>query len=142
VGGGRAADPCARASCRIDHEVSTLLASIPQQERTLGSPTAPVTLEVFLDLKDPDSRAWFLANLPAIIHDYVRTDTVKLEYHAYKTNTFSPQEFVKDHTAALAASTQTKLWNYIYTFYHEQGNEFTPYATETFLKNIARQVPA
>jgi hypothetical protein len=97
---------------RIDHQVSTLLAGIPQQERTLGKPAAPVTLEVFLDLKDPDSRNWFLNNLLAIIHSHVRTGALKLEYHAYKTNTFSPQEFVKDQTAALAAGAQNKLWNF------------------------------
>ena len=134
-------DSQAAAEHRIDREVSNLLAGIPQHARTLGSPTAPVTLEVFLDLKDPDSRNWFLTKLPAIIHDHVRTGALKLEYRAYKTNTFSPQEFVKDQTAALAADAQNKLWNYIYTFYHEQGSEFTPYATEAFLQNIARQVP-
>jgi len=131
----------AAAEDRIDHEVSTLLAGIPQQERTLGNPTAPVALEVFLDLKDPDSRAWFLANLPGIIHNYVRPGVLKLEYHAYKTNTYRPQTFVKEQTAALAAGAQNKLWNYIDTIYHEQGNEFIGYVTESYLDNIARQVP-
>lgn len=131
----------AAAENQIDREVSTLLASIPQHATTLGSPAAPVTLQVFLDLKDPDSRSWFLTDLPAIITDQVRTGALKLEYHAYKTNTNSPQEFVKDQTAALAAGAQNKLWNYIYTFFHEQGSEFTTYATESYLDNIARQVP-
>lgn len=131
----------AAAEHRSDHEINTLLAGIPQQERTLGSPTAPVTLQVFLDLKDPDSRNWFLTKLPAIIHSYVRTGVLKLEYRAYKTNTFKPQTFVKEQTAALAAGAQDKLWSYIETFYHEQGNEFRGYVTDAYLQNIARQVP-
>jgi protein-disulfide isomerase len=131
----------AAAENRIDREVSALLANIPQHASILGSPAAPITLEVFLDLKDPDSRSWFLKDLPAIINEFVRTGALKLEYHAYKTNTYSPQEFVKDQTAALAADAQNKLWNYIYTFFHEQGSEFTTYATESYLDNIARQVP-
>jgi protein-disulfide isomerase len=131
----------AAAEEQIKHEVSALLAGIPQQERTLGSPTAPVTLQVFLDLKDPDSRFWFLHHLPAIIHDHVRTGALKLEYRAYKTNTFSPQTFVKAQTAALAAGAQNKLWNYIETFYHEQGNEFVKYVSDPYLENIARQIP-
>jgi protein-disulfide isomerase len=131
----------AAAESRIDHEVSALLAGIPQRASTLGNPNAPVNLQVFLDLKDPDSRSWFLKDLPAIISDEVRTGALKLEYHAYKTNTRSPQEFVKDQTAALAAGAQDKLWNYIYTFYHEQGSEFAPYATETYLDNLAHQSP-
>jgi protein-disulfide isomerase len=126
---------------RIDREVTKLLTGIPQHQSTLGRPTAPVTLQVFIDLKDPDSRSWFLTDLPAIIHDYVRTGTLKLEYRAYKTNTHSPQEFVKDQTAALAAGAQNKLWNFIYTFFHEQGSEFVTYATENYIHNIARQVP-
>jgi hypothetical protein len=126
---------------RIDREVSALLVGIPQRERTLGKPAAPVTLEVFLDLKDPDCRSWFLTQLPAIIHDYVRAGALELEYRSYKTNTFSPQEFVKEQTAALAAGAQNKLWTFIYTFYSEQGNELSPYVTDAFLDNVARQVP-
>jgi protein-disulfide isomerase len=131
----------AAVESRVDSEVSRLLAGIPQHANTLGDHTAPITLEVFGDLKDPDSRSWFLKDLPTIIRDYVRTGTLKLEYRSYKTNTFSPQEFVKEQTAALAAGTQDKLWNYIYIFYHEQGSEFATYVTEPYLDNIARQVP-
>ncbi len=98
-------------------------------------------LQVFLDLKDPDSRFWFLHHLSAIIHDQVRTGALKLEYRAYKTNTFRPQTFVKEQTAALAAGAQNKLWNYIDTFYHEQGSEFIGYVTEPYLESIARQIP-
>jgi hypothetical protein len=52
----------------------------------------------------------------------------------------APGNFVKDQTAALAAGAQDKLWNFIYTFFHEQGSEFATYATESYLENIARQV--
>lgn len=126
---------------KIDREVTQLLAGIPQHASTLGNPAAHATLQVFLDLKDPDSRSWFLKDLPAIIHDFVHTGALKLEYHAYKTNTRIPQEFVNDQTAALAAGAQNKLWNFIYTFFHEQGSEFATYATETYLDHIAQQVP-
>jgi protein-disulfide isomerase len=136
----RAGNSQAAAEHKIDHEVTQLLAGIPQYQRTLGNPTAPVTLQAFIDLKDPDSRSWFLTDLPAIIHDFVRTGTLKLEYHAYKTNTYRPQTFVKEQTAALAAGAQNKLWNYIYTFYHEQHSEFAAYVTDGYLENIARQV--
>jgi hypothetical protein len=131
----------AAAENRIDREVGILLANIPQHASTLGNPAARATLQVFLDLKDPDSRSWFLKDLPAIISQQVRPGALKLEYHAYKTNTYSPQEFVRDQTAALAAAAQNKLWNFVYTFFHEQGNEFATYATESYIDNIARQVP-
>jgi Thioredoxin len=130
---------------QIDREVGTLLAGIPQYGSALGSPTAPVTLQVFIDLKDPDSRNWFITKLPAIIHQPVRAGSLKLEYHAYKTNTRSPQEFVREQTAALAAAAQNKLWNYIYLFYLQPRrakttSEFETYATNSFLTQIAVQI--
>jgi hypothetical protein len=131
----------AEENTRTDHEVNALLAGIPQEGRTLGSPAAPVTLQVFADLEDEDSQRWVLTLLPAIIHQFVRTNILKIEYRSFKTNTLNPKTFVKQQTAALAASAQNKLWNYIDTFYHEQGTEYTPYVTENYIDNIASQIP-
>jgi Thioredoxin len=127
---------------RVDREVRALLAGIPQEGQTLGAPTAPVTLQLFAELEDYSSDGWFLTYLPAIIRKFVRTNVLKIEYRAFKTNTIGSEMFVKQQAAALAAGAQDKLWNYVYTFYFEQGKERTPYATESFLRNIARQVPA
>jgi hypothetical protein len=127
---------------RIDREVSALLAGIPQEGQTLGARTAPVTLQVFAELEDYSSEGEFLRELPATIREFVRTSRLRIEYRAFKTNTIESEMFVKQQAAALAAGAQDKLWNYAYTFYHEQGIERTPYATESYLENIARQVPA
>jgi hypothetical protein len=53
-----------------------------------------------------------------------------------------PNVFVSQQAAALAAGVQDKLWNFVDTFYHEQGQEHTRYVTEAYLDGIARQVPA
>jgi hypothetical protein len=124
-----------------DREVGTLLAGIPQQGDTLGKRNAPFTLEVYSDLKDPDSQNWFVNYLPAILDDDVRPGLVKIQYHSFKTNTHYPAEFVKEQTAALAAGAQDKLWNFVDTFYHEQRSEYATYVTENYLDGIARQVP-
>jgi Thioredoxin len=126
---------------RIDHEVSALLAGIPQEGRTLGWRMAPVTLQVFADLEDNDSRRWALMLLPAIIGEFVRTNILKIEYLSFKTNTIDPETFVKQQAAAVAAGAQDELWNFVDTFYHEQGREYTPYVTESYIDNIASQVP-
>jgi protein-disulfide isomerase len=125
----------------IDHKVSAQLTGIPQAGATLGRRTAPVTMEVFIDLEDPTSRWWFREDLPAIIDAYVRTGALKLRYHAFKRNTYWPTIFVKQQTAALAAGAQDKLWNYIDTFFYEQGQELTHYVNESYLDGIARQTP-
>jgi hypothetical protein len=126
----------------VDREVRALLAGIPQEGQTLGAPTAPVTLQLFAELEDYSSEGEFLGKLPAIIRKFVRTNVLKIEYRAFKTNTIGSEMFVKQQAAALAAGAQDKLWNYAYTFYFEQGKEHTSYATESYLANIARQVPA
>jgi hypothetical protein len=124
-----------------DHTVGTLLAGIPQEGATLGDTKAPFTIEVFIDLEDPTSRWWFREDLPAIIDRYVRPGTVKLQYRAFKRNTYWPAVFVDQQTAALAAGAQNKLWTYIDTFFYEQGRELTRYVTESYLEGIARQIP-
>jgi Thioredoxin len=131
----------AAGRARVDREVSTLLAGIPQHAATLGRPGAPFTMEVFIDLEDPTSRWWFRERLPAIVKEYVRPGVLDLRYHAFKRNTYWPAVFVKQQTAALAAGAQNRLWNFIDTFLYEQGTELTHYATERYLTGIAHQVP-
>ncbi len=126
---------------RVDHTVNTMLGGIPQHDSTLGKPTAPYTLQVFADLECHDSRNWFTKYMPAIIQQLVRPGILKIQYRSLKTDTIWPTIFVNQQTAALAAGAQDKMWNYIETFYHEQGTEYTKYATESYLNDLARQVP-
>lgn len=131
----------AQQNNRADHQIAALLSGIPQQGRTLGYRLAPVTLQVFADLEDVDSRRWVVKLLPPIINEFVRPGILKIEYRSFKTNTLDPKTFVKQQTAAIAAGAQNKLWNYVETFYHEQGREYTPYVTESYIDDIASQVP-
>jgi len=126
---------------RTDREVSALLADIPQQGNTLGRPTARVTLQFFGDLECLTTKHWVTKLLPTIIQDFVRTGIVKIQYLSLKTDTIHPQVFVNQQAAALAAGAQNKMWNFIETFYHEQGKEYTPYVTESYLDGIASQTP-
>jgi protein-disulfide isomerase len=125
----------------IEREVNALLDGIPQSGNTLGQPTAPVTLQVFLDLQCLTSKVFVLSFLPSIITDLVRTNDVKIEFHSRETDTRNPRIFVNQQMAALAAGAQDKLWNFIEIFYHEQGPEYTNYVTDRYLHEIARQVP-
>lgn len=127
---------------RVGRKVEALLAGIPQEGQTLGAPTAPVTLQLFADLEDRSSDEWFLTYLPTIASEFVRTDILRIEYRSFKTNTIDSETFVKQQAAALAAGAQDRFWNYVYTFYYEQGKEYSSYVTEGYLDNIARQVPA
>jgi protein-disulfide isomerase len=122
-------------------EVNTLVNGIPQNANVLGSPTAPVTLVYYGDLECPICREFTLGALKPIIQKWVRTGKVKIEYRSLETATREPEVFKTQQVAALAAGKQKKMWNFIESFYHEQGEEDTGYVTESYLQGLASQVP-
>jgi len=126
---------------QIDQEVTGLLAGIPQRGPILGSPDAPVTLQMFADLECPTVKRFVESYLPSLIGDWVRTSTVKLEYRSLKTDTVNERTFFNQEEAALAAGRQNRMWNFALTFVRQQGEQFTEYATDAFIAHIASQVP-
>jgi hypothetical protein len=129
-------------SARAEKEISALLSAIPQSGETLGQPSAPITLQIFGDLESTDVRTFVVWLLPDIIRDWVRTNIIKIQYRSFMTaSSPRPNVFVGQQAAALAAGMQDRLWNFIETFYHEQGQEHTHYVTEAYLDGLARQVP-
>jgi protein-disulfide isomerase len=122
-------------------QVNSLLAGIPQNGNTLGSPTAPVTLQYFGDLECPICREFSEGALKPLIEKYVRPGKLKIEYRNLETATREPETFRTQQIAALAAGKQQKGWNYIELFYHEQGQEDSGYVTEKYLQELAKQVP-
>jgi protein-disulfide isomerase len=122
-------------------EVTKLLAGIPQNGNTLGSSTAPVTLQYFGDLECPICRQFTEGALKPLIEKYVRTGKMKIEYRNLETATREPETFRTQQAAALAAGKQQKAWDYIELFYHQQGEEDTGYVTESYLQGLAKQVP-
>jgi protein-disulfide isomerase len=141
-GGAKPGIPASRRAQRaVTSEVSELVGGVQQNATVLGKPTAPVTLQYFGDLECPVCRAFTLSALPAIIQKWVRGGELKIEYRSMETATREPEVFKAQQVAALAAGQQNKLWNFIETFYHEQGDEGTGYVTEKYIQGIASQVP-
>jgi len=121
--------------------ITALLSGIPQHGSALGQPDAPVTLQYYGDLECPFCKAFTVSTLPTLIQKWVRTGRLKIEYHSLETATREAEVFKSQQLAALSAGRQNKLWNFIETFYHEQGEEDTGYVTESFIQGIAEQVP-
>ncbi len=121
--------------------VNTLVGGIPQSGNVLGNPNAPVTLQYFGDLECPICKEFTLGALPAVIQKWVKTGKVKIEYRSMETATREPEVFNTQQVAALAAGQQDKMWNFLETFYHEQGEEDSGYVTESYLQGLAQQVP-
>jgi protein-disulfide isomerase len=121
-------------------QIGPLLEGIAQSANALGSPAAPVTLEYFGDLQCPFCREFSIELLPPIIQRWVRSGSVRVEYHALETATREPQVFIAQQVAALAAGRQGRAWQFIETFYLEQGEEGSGYVTDEFLEAIAGQI--
>jgi protein-disulfide isomerase len=123
--------------------VKTLLAGIPQQGNTLGSPSAKVTVTEYGDLVCPVCNEFALSSENQLISNDVRSGKVKLVYRALETasQTANNSMFVPSQVAARAAGNQKLAWNYIELFYHEQGDETTSYVTPAYLDGLAGQIP-
>jgi protein-disulfide isomerase len=126
---------------KVQKEVKALLGGIPQTGNTIGSPTAPVTMQYFGDLECPICKQFSEGALKPLIEKYVRTGKLKIEYRNLETATREPETFRTQQIAALAAGKQQKSWYYIELFYHQQGQEGTGYVTEKYLQELAKQVP-
>lgn len=126
---------------QVQREVDELLADVPQSGPTLGSPKAPITLQIFADLECPTVARFAAQKLPAIIDNWVRSGVVKLEYRSLKTDTASGAVFTRQDIAALAAGRQGKAWNYVLTFLRERVPRRINFATERFLADIGAQIP-
>ncbi len=144
-GGGSSAKkvaPGSKAAGETEKVVTALIGSIPQSGNTLGNPTAPVTMQYFGDLECPICKDFTVGALPTLIKKWVSTGKLRIEYRSLETATGPEREvFRTQQVAALAAGKQDKGWNFIETFYHEQGEEKTGYVTESYLQGIAKQVP-
>jgi len=144
TGGGKSKTPPVVGSSgatSTQKKVAALLGGIPQSGNTLGSPTAPVTLQYFGDLECPICQKFTLGALPTVIQKWVRTGKLRIEYRSLETATREPETFKLQQVAAYAAGKQNKAWYFIETFYHEQGEEDTGYVTEKYIQGIASQVP-
>lgn len=144
TGGGKSKTPPKLGSSgatSTQRKVAALINGIPQSGNTLGSPTAPVTLQYFGDLECPICQKFTLGALPTVIQKWVRTGKLRIEYRSLETATREPETFKLQQVAALAAGKQNKAWYFIETFYHEQGEEDTGYVTEKYIQGIASQVP-
>lgn len=122
--------------------VENLLAGIPQSGAQLGNPKAPVTMTYYGDLECPICQDFTLnGGFSELVSKDVRAGKVKVVYRAFQTATRDATTFKNQQVAALAAGQQQKFWNFAELFYHEQGQEDTPYVTEAYLSGLAKQIP-
>ena len=133
--------PASSQETKLVGEVNSLVGGIPERGNTLGSTSAPVTLEYFGDLQCPFCGEFSRTALTPLIERFVRAGKLRIEYRNLETATHEPETFRTQQAAAMAAGKQNLEWYYIELFYRQQSQENSGYVTEEFLRSLARQVP-
>jgi protein-disulfide isomerase len=121
---------------KASSDVDKMLAGIPQDGMVLGDPKAPVTLVEFADLQCPACQAASEEIIPDLISGPVKNGTAKYEFNNWAI--LGPDS-VTAAKAALAASEQNRLQQFVENFYANQGIENTGYVTDDFLLDIAEK---
>jgi protein-disulfide isomerase len=116
-------------------EVDHLLAGIPQHRMVLGDPKASVHLIEFGDLQCPVCAGYAKEILPPIIENQVKNGVATIEF---RNLTIIGPESVPAGAATLAAGEQGRGWNYLDTFYRNQGEERSGYVTDEFMEAVAK----
>jgi protein-disulfide isomerase len=118
-------------------EVEKLFAGIPQNGPTLGDPKAPVKLYEYGDLQCPICKEYSEEILPEIFENQVKKGEVNITFRNFII--IGPQS-VPAGEAALAAGAQGKGWTFIETWYRNQGEENSGYATNSYIEAMAKYV--
>ena len=116
----------------------SLFEGIPQNGVFLGEPDAPATLIEFADLQCPFCAEYAREALPTVIERYVRTGRVRLELQLLA---FLGPDSERGALLAAAAAEQDRMWQFTDLFFQNQGAENSGYATDEFLRGLARETP-
>jgi protein-disulfide isomerase len=118
-------------------EANALFKGIPQQGLVLGKPSAPVEMEMFIDVQCPICRDYEVSSLPTIVQKYIRTGKVQLHLQPWA---FLGEQSKTGRLALIAASFQNKGYEYAKVLYDNQGQEESGWLTDSAMGQIAASV--
>jgi protein-disulfide isomerase len=137
-GNGSTAGGADRSVAAQRQEMRRLFGGIPQDGVDLGRADAPATLIEFADLQCPFCAQYAVESLPQVIRDYVRPGRLRLELRLIA---FIGEDSERGAQMAAAAALQDRSWQFSDLFFHNQGAENSGYATDAFLRQLARATP-
>jgi hypothetical protein len=135
----------AKESARI-RQLDQLLGGIPESSNALGSPGAPVTLQLFLDVECANTREFVQQALWGMVRRWVRPGQLRLEFHSIEDGSEPRDAFLPPQLATLAAGRQSRLWYFLSLYYDAQEDLGTEMADSCFTPRslpaaVARRVP-
>lgn len=116
------------------NEAQRIFGGVRQHRDRLGPEDADVSIQIFTDMHCAQCRDQFLATVPELVDQLVRTGRAKLHYRHYS---FSRTPIQRGFLGAEAAAEQDYLWQYVYIFFASQGEAERRGVNLDFLTAIA-----
>ena len=120
-------------------EANALFNGIPQKGLWLGKTSAPVTMQMFIDVQCPICKDYEVNSLPTIVQRYIRNGKVQLHLEPWA---FIGPDSHSGRLALIAASFQNRGFEYAKVLYDNQppGSENTGWLNESMMGQIAASV--
>jgi protein-disulfide isomerase len=135
VAGGSSSSGGDASNIKEVAQVDSLVGKSPQSKLTLGKTSAPVKLYEYGDLQCPYCKAYSEEILPQVIEEKVDNGEASITFRNYL---IIGEQSLPAGAGAIAAGEQGRGWNFIETFYRNQGEENSGYATDEFIESIAK----
>jgi protein-disulfide isomerase len=123
-------------------EANDLFKGIPQKGLVLGKPTAPVEMEMFIDVQCPICKNYEISYLPTIVQKYIRTGKVQLHLQPWAFIGGAGSQSFTGRLGLIAASFQGKAFEYAKVLYDNQpdNSENTGWLNGQMMASIAASV--
>ena len=121
-------------------EANDLFKGIPQTGLVLGKPSAPVEMEMFIDVQCPICQFYEVNNLPTIVQKYIRTGKVQLHLQPWAFLGGAGSQSFSGRLGLIAAAAQNKGFQYAKVLYDNQGAEESGWLNGQMMANIAASV--
>jgi len=134
---GSATDPTA-----LDGAVdaNNLFKGIPQKGLVLGKLSAPVEMQMFIDVQCPVCQDYEINSLPTIVQKYIRTGKVQLHLQPWAFLGGAGSQSFSGRLGLIGASFQNRGYEYAKVLYDNQGTENTGWLNGQEMANIAASV--
>lgn len=120
------------------NDVQRIFGGVRQEGAFLGSPDAETTVTVFNDLQCRPCADFQVDTIDPIVEERVRDGEVRFEFRNFS---MAPNDVTVAAIAAEAAGEQDRQWQYLDTFFRNQGLVEGRDIDEEILREVAEAVP-
>jgi protein-disulfide isomerase len=121
-------------------DANALFKGIPQTGLVLGKPSAPVEMEMFIDVQCPFCQDYEVNNLPTVVKDDIKSGKVQLHLQPWAFIGGPGSQSFSGRLGLIAASFQNKGYEYAKVLYDNQQPEDTGWLTGRQMALIAASV--